>query len=79
MALSKDRHQPFLHAVLAAWDEFDAVGPRYYAAVQGQRLWSLPTGLHYVLANMGVPNDILRAPLPPGGPRDLLQYARAQS
>lgn len=75
----KDRHQPFLHAVLAAWDELDAVGPRYYAAVQGQRLWSLPTGLHYVLASMGVPNDILRAPLPPEGPRALLQYARAQS
>ena len=61
------------------WDDLDAVGPRYYAAVQGQRLWSLPTGLHYVLANMGVPNDVLRAPLPAEGPRVLLRYARAAS
>jgi len=76
---SKARHQPFLHAVLAVWDELDAVGSRYYWAVQGQRLWSLPNNLHYVLANMGVPSDVLRAPLPAEGPRALLRYARGQS
>lgn len=76
---SKHRHQPFLHAVLAFWDELDAVGSRYYWAVQGERLWSLPTGLHHVLANMGVPTDLLRAPLPPEGPRALLRYASAQA
>jgi len=70
------RHEPFLHAVLAAWDELDAVGPRYYAVVQGQRLWSVPNNLHYVLATMGVPAEILRAPLPAEGPRALLQYLR---
>jgi hypothetical protein len=46
--------------------------------VQGERLWDLPNNLHYVLANMGVPNDVLRARLPPEGPRSLLRYARAQ-
>lgn len=71
-----ERHQPFLKAALAFWDELDAVGPRYYASLQGRRLWAIPNNLHYVLANMGVPNDVLRAPLPPEGPRGLLRYAR---
>jgi hypothetical protein len=35
----------------------------------------VPNNLHYVLANMGVPNDVLQAPLPPEG---RLRYARAQ-
>ncbi|HWO18553.1 MAG TPA: hypothetical protein VNO30_07240 [Kofleriaceae bacterium] len=70
------RHEPFLHAVLGAWSELDAVGARYYAAVQGERLWSVPNNLHYVLANMGVPAEILNAPLPAEGPRALLRYAR---
>ncbi len=70
------RHEPLLHAAIAAWKELDSVGPRYYAAVQGERLWSVPNNLHYVLANMGVPNDVLRAPLPPDGPAGLLRYVR---
>ena len=73
------RHEPFLHAALATWDELDAVGARYYVAVQGERLWSVPNNLHYVLANMGVPNEILRAPLPAEGPRALLRYTRPPS
>lgn len=72
----KERHQPFLRAVLAFWDELDAVGPRYYWTLQGERLWPVASGLHYVLANMGVPDDVLSAPLPPDGPRGLLRYAR---
>jgi len=74
--IPKTRHEPFLHAVLGAWSELDAVGPRYYAAVQGVRLWSVHNNLHYVLANMGVPTEILNAPLPAEGPRALLRYAR---
>jgi hypothetical protein len=70
------RHEPFLHAVQGAWNELDAVGPRYYAAVQGEPLWTIPNNLHYVLANMGVPTEILNAPLPAEGPRALLRYAR---
>jgi hypothetical protein len=76
--IPRERHQPFLDAVLTVWDELDAVGARYYVALQGERLWTLPNNLHYVLANMGVPGEILRAPLPFGGPRALLRYARAQ-
>jgi hypothetical protein len=71
------RFKLFVQAVLKVWDELDAVGPRYYSAVEGKRLWSLPNTLHYVLANMGVPNAVLRAPLPAEGPRALLRYARA--
>jgi hypothetical protein len=72
----RERHQPFLKAALAFWDELDAVGPRYYWTLQAERLWPVANSLHYVLGNMGVPNDVLRAPLPPEGPRGLLRYAR---
>lgn len=74
--IPRERHQPFLKATLAMWDELDSVGPRYYWTVQGERLWRVARGLHYVLANMGIPNDMLRSPLPPEGPRGLLRYAR---
>jgi len=72
-------YAPFLEAVLGGWDELDAVGSRYYIALQGQSLWSIPNSLHYVLANLGVPHDLLRAPLPPEGPRALLKYVRIAS
>lgn len=36
-----------------------------------------PNNLHFVLANLGVPSDALRAPLPPEGPRGLLKYIKA--
>jgi hypothetical protein len=70
------RHEPFLRAALAVWSELDAVGARYCAAVQGEPLWSVPNNLHYVLANVGVPTEILSAPLPAEGPRALLRYTR---
>ena len=72
-------YQPFLEAAVRVWDELDAVGSRYHIAVQGQSLWSIPNSLHYVLANLGVPHDLLRAPLPPEGPRALLKYVRTVS
>jgi hypothetical protein len=74
--IRRERHQPFLNATLAVWDELDSVGSRYYWAVQAERLWRVARGLHYVLANMGIPNDVLQSPLPPEGPRALLRYAR---
>lgn len=77
--IRKSWHQAFLDAALEFWNELDSVGPRYFWVGQGERLWARPNNLHYVLANMGVPNDALRAPLPPDGPRALLRYARAQS
>jgi hypothetical protein len=71
--------QPFLHAALSFWGELDAVGPRYLWTYPPERLWRVAQGLHYVLANMGVPNDVLSAPLPPEGPRGLLRYAHAHA
>jgi hypothetical protein len=70
------RHEPFLHAVLAAWSELDAVGARYCSTFYGRPLWSVHSNLHYVLGNMGVPTEILRSPLPAEGPRALLRYVR---
>jgi hypothetical protein len=70
------RHRPFLEAALWFWEELDAVGARYYVVGKGERLWGTARNLKYVLANMGVPNDVLSSPLPPEGPRALLRYAR---
>jgi hypothetical protein len=67
-----DRFQPFLNAVISVWDEFDTVGSRYVAGMQGESLWSIPNNLHYILANLGVPDDVLSGVLPPEGPRALL-------
>ncbi len=75
----EERFEPFLAAAIRVWDELDAVGPRYFDGVQGQSLWTLTGSLHYVLGNMGVPHDLLRAPLPPEGPRALLKYVRIPS
>ena len=77
--MPETRFEPFIEAALRVWDELDAVGPRYYSAVEGQRLWFVTNTLHFALANMGVPQDLLRAPLPPVGPRTLLKYASIAS
>lgn len=66
---------PFMRAALAAWDEIDAVGARYYNAFAPERLWSIHNTLKHVLARAGVPGELLRAPLPAGGPAALLKYA----
>ena len=71
--------EPFLHAALKAWNEIDAVGSRYYAALKPERMWNIPNSLHYVLGRLGVPNERLSEPLPPGGPAELLKYARLAS
>jgi hypothetical protein len=74
----KTRFRPFLHAALATWKELDAVGPRYSSGVSyGSPLWEEPNNLHFVLANMGVPTELLSSPLPPEGPAALLRYATA--
>jgi hypothetical protein len=72
-------YEPFLHAAINVWDELDSVGARYYVAFQGESLWSISNSLHYVLGNMGVPHELLGAPLPPEGPRALLKYVRVAS
>jgi hypothetical protein len=71
--------EPFLAAAAEVWDEIDAVGARYYLAIERKRLWSIPNSLHFILARMGVPDEHLGVPLPPGGPRTLFKYVRAAS
>ena len=72
------RFQPFLHAALAVWKELDAVGPRYSSgSSNGSPLWEQPNNLRFVLANLGVPNEILNSPLPPEGPAALLRCVKA--
>lgn len=67
------RHRPFLRAVRTYWDELDAVGPRYsYGINVGYPLWSMNSSIKFVLARRRIPNDILSAPLPPGGIGELI-------
>jgi hypothetical protein len=70
------RHRRLLDAALEVWPELDVVGERYAVGSMPRRLWSVPNNLHFVLANLGVPTEVLRAPLPPEGPRALLKYVR---
>jgi hypothetical protein len=67
------RHRRLLDAALEVWPELDAVGERYAVGGMPRRLWSVPNNLHFVLANLGTPSEVLRAPLPPEGPRGLLK------
>jgi hypothetical protein len=76
--IPRERYEPLLHAALAVWEELDAVGARYCWSMP-ERLWTLPNNLHFVLGKLGVPADVLRAPLPPEGPRGLLRYAHAHA
>jgi hypothetical protein len=75
--MPETRFRPFLDATLRFWGELDAVGARYCYSAPPRRLWDVIGTLHFVLANLGVPQDRLRAPLPPGGPGALLKYAHA--
>ncbi len=69
------RYEPFLQAALRVWDELLAIGKRYYWAAQGEDLWSIPNNLHFVLANMGLPYNHLRAALPADGLAAILRHA----
>jgi hypothetical protein len=61
-------HRPVLKAAVKHWDALDDVGARYTVGLrEGARLWDVTTNLHYVLAQVGVPQSQLRAPLPRGG------------
>ncbi|WP_218082116.1 hypothetical protein [Anthocerotibacter panamensis] len=74
----KERYQPFLDAVLKFWDELYAEGERYTnGSNTGTDLWSNSSNLKYVLANMGVPTELLQAPLPMGGIETLLSYIKS--
>ncbi len=74
------RRRPFLHAALAAWNEIASVGPRFSdGSNDGSDLWSVANTIKFVLANMGLSNDTLRAPLPPGGLAALVAIAERRS
>ena len=67
-----ERHRPLLRAAARFWNALDAVGPRYTeGSSSGGSLWSHAGNVHFALANLGVPNAELRAPLPPGGLAEL--------
>lgn len=69
-----ERRRPFLRAALAFWDELYEQGERYTSgSTTPEDLWSLPSSLHYALANLGVPTETLKSPLPPGGLRLIVE------
>jgi hypothetical protein len=68
------RYEPFLEACVNYWDELSTLDHRYDTAFQ-KGLWNEHTTLKYVLANMGVPTDILRASLPSEGLPKLVALA----
>ena len=69
----RERFRPFLQAIREYWDAYAAVGARYTDGVDwGEELWKLPNTVGYVLANLRIPDEVLDAPLPPGGITDLI-------
>lgn len=61
------RREPFIAATLRFWDLFTGVGERYSVGVSwGQSLWACSRSLHFVLASVGVPAEVLRRPLGDG-------------
>lgn len=66
--LPPDRHRPLVSSVVRFWSELDEPGPRYtFGLREGARLWDVPTGLKYVLGQLGVPRRDLSRELPPEG------------
>ncbi len=63
-----ERHRPILSAALRFWDTLDSAGARYSTGEPtGAYLWDLTTNLTHVLGRLGVPERVLREPLPPEG------------
>ena len=57
-----ERHRPLLAACLQFWEQLSEVGERYSVGLnRGQNLRDLPTNIQYVLVNLGVPPNTLRA------------------
>ena len=70
--------QRLLHHALHWWPELDAEGPRYCNSLGvGTGLWPLFTNIKYCLARQGLPEDLLREPLPEGGLAELVAQTRA--
>jgi hypothetical protein len=57
-----DQYIAFLRAFLRCWNEFAAEGKRYsYGTHDARELWTMPTSIGYVLGQMGIPLQTLRA------------------
>ena len=64
--------------MLRWWDELAAEGPRYtIGGNEGAPLWQLPTSIKYCLLREGMPEELARAPVPPGGMAELVAQTRA--
>ena len=58
---NKERHLPFLNAVLSFWELFRAQGARYTdGRDSGIDIWSAQATLTYVLVNLGVPAAVVK-------------------
>jgi hypothetical protein len=66
------RHRPILNAASVWWPQLDAAA-RYSVGMQdGKRLWETVTNLQYLLGQVGVPIEVIRAPLPSHGLQAIL-------
>ncbi len=59
--------EPFARASVKHWPMLSAEGARYTKGLPPRDLWSLPTNISFVLARLGISQEKLRSPLPPGG------------
>lgn len=74
------RFRPFLSACLQHWDTLYDEEARYtLGSTVGADLWSIPSNLKYVLANMGVSTEVLLAPLPKGGLAEIVAMTHPSS
>ena len=70
---NEKRHASFLKATLKYWDLFINEGDRYFLMdSKNNTLWAVGSSLLYVLANMGVPTEVLKKPLPDGNLKALI-------
>jgi len=73
MGRNRSLLRPYAEAGAHMWPAFVAEGNRFGPFVnQAHDAWYIMRGLHYALANLGIPNADLNRPLPPGGLAELL-------
>jgi hypothetical protein len=73
-----DRRAPFLHAVVHWWPLLYAEGNRYsVGSNSGQDLWAVRSNIKFVLANLGVPQEVLSDPLSADGLEAVIRLANA--
>lgn len=76
LVIAPERHRAVATAAARVWPELDAPGARYtFGLREGAALWSLPSGLRYVLGQLGIPAEKVGKDLPPGGLATLLREA----